>query len=125
MPPTSVEPQAPSKKSASSTSPSGVGISPPAWANSPIQVVPIRLTSGVLPLAIAPAILLCAASHGIAVTLTVASGLASSKSAANSWSTSPSVPMAQTSMLPVALPSAIGPPCSWPASWRSCRVRSR
>ena len=77
MPPTSVDPHAPGKKSASSTRPSGVGIRPPASANSPIQVVPIRLTSGVSPLAMAPAILSWADSHGIAVTFTSASGLAS------------------------------------------------
>ena len=83
---------------------------PPAWANSPIQVVPTSVTSGVSPAAMALAILSCAASHGIAVTSTVASGFASSNAAAKSPRTSPSVPMAQTSMVPEALPSSMASP---------------
>ena len=78
---------------------------PPLSANSPIHVVPTRVTSGVSPEAIALAILSCAASHGMAVTLTSASGLASEKSETKSPRTSPSVPMAQTSIVPEALPS--------------------
>ena len=85
-------------------------------ANSPIQVVPIRLTSGVLPLAMAAEILSCAASHGTAVTLTVASGLADSKSLTKSWSFSPSVPIAQTLMVPLALESSMAVPAPGPAS---------
>ena len=50
---------------------------PPLSANSPIHVVPSSVTSGVSPEAMALAILSCAASHGIAVTSTSASGLSS------------------------------------------------
>ena len=61
-------------------------------------------TSGVLPAVMAVVNLSCAASHGIAVTLTLTPGLALSKSLASSGSLSPSAPIAQTVMVPVALP---------------------
>jgi hypothetical protein len=83
---------------------------PPAWPNSPIQVVPTSVTSGVSPEAMALAILSCAASHGIAVTLTSVSGFSSVKAAEKSPRISPSVPMAHTSMVPLASPSEMASP---------------
>ena len=83
---------------------------PPPSANSPIQVLPTSVTSGVSPAAMALAILSCAASHGTAVTFTSASGFSSMNAAEKSPSTSPSVPMAQTSMVPEALPSSMASP---------------
>ena len=49
---------------------SGVGSRPPSLANSPIHVVPIRLTSGTSPPAMALTMRSWAASHGTAVTST-------------------------------------------------------
>ena len=65
MPPTSVEPQRPREEVGLVDQALRGRLEPPASANSPIQVVPIRLTSGVSPAAMALEILLCAASHGI------------------------------------------------------------
>ena len=62
--------------------------------------------SGVLPAVIAVVNLSCAASHGIAVTLTFTPGLAASNSLARSGSFSPSAPIAQTVRVPVAGPAA-------------------
>ena len=73
-------------------------------ANSPIQVVPTIATSGVLFAVIAVVNLSCAASHGIAVTFTLTPGLAASNSLASLGRFSPSAPMAQTVMLPLAAP---------------------
>src|SRR6476661_9034024 len=83
----------------------GVGSSASRPANSPIHVVPTMAASGVLPAVMAVVNLSCAASHGIAVTLTLAPGLAASKSLARAGSFSPSAPMAHTVMVPVALPA--------------------
>src|SRR5690349_15463819 len=60
--------------------------------------------SGVLPAVMAVVNLSCAASHGIAVTFTLAPGLALSNSLASVGSLSPSAPIAQTVMVPLALP---------------------
>ncbi len=79
-----------------------VGTVANASAKSAIQVVPIMARSGVLPPAIAVWILLCAASQGIAVNSTFTSGLAFWNSFTNSGSSSPSVPIAQMVMSPVA-----------------------
>src|SRR5215218_572585 len=73
-------------------------------ANSPIQVEPTMATSGVLPAVIAVVNLSWAASHGIAVTWILTPGLAASKSFVSLGRFSPSAPMAQTVMVPVALP---------------------
>ena len=102
----------PSKKSPGVTRSAGTGSRPPPLANSPIQVVPSRLTSGVWRPAMAVEILSWAPSQGTAVTLTVASGLSFWNSAASLGSSSPSVPMAQTVISPVAGPSAIALDCS-------------
>src|SRR5665647_1234401 len=102
VPPTSVVFCAPSKKRLLSIV-AGVGSS--AWAaNSPIQVVPIMAASGVLPAVMAVANLSWAASQGTAVTSTLTPGLAASKSLVSLGRLSPSAPMAQTEMVPVALP---------------------
>src|SRR6476661_4087603 len=90
----------------------GVGSSASRPANSPIQVVPTIAASGVLPAVMAVVNLSCAASHGIAVTLTLAPGLAASKSLARAGSFSPSAPMAQTVIVPVALPELMSLPVS-------------
>ena len=82
----------------------GVASSAPDPANSETHVVPARLTSGVSLAAIALAILSCAASNGMTVTLTLAFGFSASKPLAISPSFSPSAPSAQMVIEPVALP---------------------
>ena len=82
----------------------GVGSRAPRPANSPIQVVPTMAASGVLPAVMAVVNLSCAASHGIAVTFTLAPGLALSNCLASVGSLSPSAPIAHTVMVPLALP---------------------
>src|SRR4051812_46070060 len=77
-------------------------------ASSPIHVVPTMATSGALPPATLVRILSCAASTGTAVTLTLVPGLAASNSLVILPSNSPSLPQAQTLMVPVALPDEIG-----------------
>ena len=84
----------------------GVGSRAPSSANSPIHVVPTIATSGVLLAVIAVVNLSCAASQGMAVTSTLAPGLAASNSFASAGRFSPSAPMAQTVMVPVAAPLA-------------------
>ncbi|MFN8081753.1 MAG: hypothetical protein U0Q19_19510 [Kineosporiaceae bacterium] len=86
----------------------GVGSSA-CVANSPIQVVPTIAASGVLPAVIAVANLSWAESHGMAVTCTVTPGLAASNCLASAGSFSPSVPIAQTVIVPVALPELTAP----------------
>src|SRR4029450_7333975 len=83
-PPPPPPPPPRSKKSSALSRSAGTGSRPPPPANSPIQVVPIRLTSGVWRPAMAVAILSWAPSQGTAVTLTVASGL-SFLNASASW----------------------------------------
>ena len=90
----------------------GVGSSAPRPANSPIHVVPTIAASGVLPAVIAVVNLSCAASHGIAVTFTFTPGLAASNSLASAGRFSPSAPIAQTVMVPVALPALTSLPVS-------------
>ena len=114
MPSTTVVSHAPSKNVLWSNSPDGVGSNAPVLANSPIQVVPIMLTSGVCWPAMAVAILSWAASNGNDVTVTLASGLSLVKSSASWVSFSPSAPMAHTVISPVALPAAISLPAGWP-----------
>src|SRR5919199_6290276 len=63
--------------------------------------------SGVLRAVIAVLNLSCAASQGIAVTLTVPPGLAAWNFLARSGSFSPSAPMAHTVRVPVAAPDAM------------------
>src|SRR6478672_2022529 len=113
VPPTSVVFCAPSKKADLSIC-AGVGSMASLLANSPIHVVPTMATSGVLPAVIAVVNLSCAASHGIAVTWTLTPGLAASKSFVSLGRLSPSAPMAQTVMVPVALPVLTAAPV-WPA----------
>src|SRR3954470_3952488 len=84
-------------------------------ANSPIHVVPTIATSGVLPAAMAAVNLSCAASHGMPVTWTLTPGLAASKSFVSLDRLSPSAPIAQTVMVPVALPVLTAAPV-WPAA---------
>src|SRR3954467_14408400 len=84
-------------------------------ANSPIHVVPTIATSGVLPAAMWAVNLLCAASHGMPVTWTLTPGLAASKSFVSLGRLSPSAPIAQTVMVPVALPVLTAAPV-WPAA---------
>src|ERR1044072_26116 len=103
---------APGKKSSLFTKSGGVTSSAPVLANSPIQVVPSIVTSGVCWPAIAAAILLCAPSQGTAVTVTLASGFSFMKSSASTDSFSPSVPIAQMVMLPDALPCETSLPSS-------------
>jgi hypothetical protein len=93
----------------------GVGSSASLLANSPIQVVPTIATSGVLPAVMAVVNLSCAASHGMAVTLTLTPGLADSKSFVSLGRLSPSAPIAQTVISPVALPVSTAAPV-WPAA---------
>src|SRR5689334_7009193 len=104
VPSTTVVSQAPGKKVLLPNRSGGVGSSAPVLANSPCMVVPIIDTSGVCFAAIAEAIFWCAASHGTAVTVTFASGFSAVKPLANSASFSPSVPIAQTVISPLALP---------------------
>jgi len=101
--PTSVVLSAPSKKPSVEISSGTVA---KASAKSAIQVEPIIATSGVLPPAMAVWILLCAASHGIGVTSIFTSGFAFSNSATRSGRASPSAPIAQTEIVPVAGPSS-------------------
>src|SRR3954447_1644238 len=99
----------------------GVGSRASMPANSPIHVVPTIATSGVLLAVMAVVNLSWAASQGMAVTWTLTPGLAASNSLTRSGSFSPSAPMAQTLIVPVAapeltaLPVAAAPP---PASSR-------
>src|SRR6476469_10455005 len=72
----------------------GVGSSASRPANSPIHVVPTIAASGVLPAVMAVVDLSCAASHGMAVTLTLTPGLAASKSVVSLDRLSPSAPIA-------------------------------
>ena len=62
--------------------------------------------------------LLCAASHGMAVTSTLTPGFAASNSLTSSGSFSPSAPCAHTVMVPVA------GPCAMPSRglWRRGRI---
>src|SRR4051794_14675444 len=84
-------------------------------ANSPIHVVPTIATSGVLPAAMAAVNLSCAASQGMPVIWTLTPGLAASKSFVSLDRLSPSAPIAQTVMVPVALPVLTAAPV-WPAA---------
>src|SRR6476620_9550982 len=103
VPFTSVVFCAPSKKADLSIC-AGVGSSASLLANSPIHVVPTMATSGVLPAVMAVVNLSCAASHGMAVTWILTPGLAASKSLVSLDRLSPSAPMAQTVIVPLALP---------------------
>lgn len=85
-------------------------------ANSPIQVVPIIATSGVVPAVIELTNFSWAESHGTGVTLTVMSGYSSSKPATRSGSASPSAPIAQTSSSPEASSVETASPVSGAAS---------
>src|SRR6478672_6106946 len=113
VPLTSVVFCAPSKKADLSIC-AGVGSMASLLANSPIHVVPTMATSGVLPEAIEAVNLSCAASHGMAVTWTLTPGLAASKSFVSLGRLSPSAPIAQTVIVPVALPLLTAAPV-WPA----------
>ena len=84
-----------------------VGVGTNASAKSPIHVVPICAMSGVVPPAIAVWYLLCAASHGSAVTLIFTPGFAASNAFANAGIASPSPPCAHMVIVPVAGPDAI------------------
>src|SRR5687767_10365997 len=101
-----VEPFEPANMSAVSN-PLGVGSK--AAAKSAIQVVPICATSGVVLPAIAVWYLLCAASHGIAVTLTFTPGFAASNCLSRPGSACPSAPCAHNVIVPVAGPLASPP----------------
>src|SRR6476661_9841928 len=114
VPFTSVVFCAPSKKADLSIW-AGVGSSASLLANSPIHVVPTMATSGVLPAVMAVVNLSCAASQGMAVTSTLTPGLAVSKSLVSLDRLSPSAPMAQTVIVPVALPLLTAAPV-WPAA---------
>ena len=77
-------------------------------ANSPIHVVPIRLTSGTSPPAMALTIRSWAASHGTAVTSTLTSRNSSMNWSASTPRLSPSVPIAHTVMSPSVLHLSAG-----------------
>src|SRR6476661_3766741 len=114
VPFTSVVFCAPSKKEDLSID-AGVGSMALLLANSPIHVVPTMATSGVLPAVMAVVNLSCAASHGMAVTWTLTPGLAASKSVVSLDRLSPSAPIAQTVIVPLALPVLTAAPV-WPAA---------
>src|SRR3954467_9412770 len=103
MPLTSVVFCAPGKNTLLSND-GGVGSRAPSPANSPIHVVPTIAASGVLSAVMAVVNLSWAESHGIAVMLTLAPGLALSNCLASAGSFSPSAPIAHTVIVPVALP---------------------
>ena len=100
--------RAPSKNDSMSIE-SGTSSSAPVAANSPIQVVPIWLTSGVSPPATEVRSLSWATSHAIGVTLTVTPGFCAMKSLARTSSFSPSAPIAQTVTVPPMLLVGGGP----------------
>ena len=77
-------------------------------ASSPIHVVPTIATSGAWLPATLVRILSCAASTGIYVTLTFTPGFSASNSFVSLPRISPSLPHAQTLIVPVAFPPAIG-----------------
>src|SRR5688500_10609762 len=83
-------------------------------ANSPIHVVPTMATSGVLLAVIEVVNLSCAASQGMAVTLILEPGLAAPNSFARVGRFSPSAPIAQTEIVPVAAPDLTAAPVSPP-----------
>src|SRR3954451_22681861 len=103
MPLTSVVFCAPGKNALLSND-GGVGSRAPRPANSPIHVVPTIAASGVLSAVMAVVNLSWAESHGIAVMLTLAPGLALSNFLASAGSFSPSAPIAHTVIVPLALP---------------------
>src|ERR1700712_4228663 len=84
-----------------------LGVGTKASEKQPIQVVPICAISGVVPPAMAVWYLLCAASQGIAVTLTVTPGFAASNCLAKAGRPSPSSAWAQMFSVPVAGPVAM------------------
>ncbi|MCY1234244.1 hypothetical protein D9M72_468200 [compost metagenome] len=105
VPSTSVDFTEPGKKSLASIS---LGVASNELAKSPIQVVPIWATSGVVPPAMAVWYLLSAASQGMAVTLTLTPGFSASKSLRSAGRASPSLPWAHRVMVPDAWPEAMG-----------------